>query len=90
MICHIYRIDDGERSWYSADSAEDAIRQHASLIGEDADELIEDGAEVVQLADDEMLIIYDDEPFADPSPKTTKPCREWAAVGRDIIGSTVC
>lgn len=88
--CHIFRIDDGERHWYSATSRDDAIGQHSALIGEDAESLIADGMEVTQLDDDELLTIYLDEPFRDPSPKATKTAAEWAAGGRDIIGATVC
>lgn len=47
------------------------------------------GVEITELPDDSELSIYLDYPFEDPSPKTTKTCREWADETEGEIATTL-
>ena len=76
---HTYLIDDGEKHWVSAESADDALRIHAENYGYNTvaawkDDF--DGFEITELPDDQVLDVGDsDDPTA---PRVAKTCGEWA------------
>jgi hypothetical protein len=82
MTLHVYEIEDGERNWYVAESPKEALDMHHGIYGEDTE-----GATVRQLADDEPLKVYQDEPFHDPTPSITKTCGGWATQ-KGVIATT--
>ena len=83
---HIYKIDDGEIFWYSAENEEDAFRIFKELYTDPEDR---SGVEITELPDDYELSIYLDYPYQDPSAKTTKTCREWADETEGEIATTL-
>jgi len=87
---HIYLVEKGERDWVSAASEKEAIGYLANLHGyASADEYREDENPIVTpLLDSELLKVYQDTPFRDPTPSVTKTCRQWADEREGIVAST--
>ena len=81
---HIYKIDDGEIFWYSAENEEDAFRIFKELYSDPEDR---SGVEITELSDDSELSIYLDGKCEEP--KTTKTCREWADETEGEIATTL-
>lgn len=79
---HVYLLDDGEQWWYVASSEMDALKQH-ELQMDDPNDV--SGIMIVRLSDNVPLGIYDE----DTGQKIIQTCREWAAGGKGLIGSTV-
>jgi hypothetical protein len=75
---HVYDINDGERHWYIAGSADDAL---SMLRGDGGDENRD--ATTREVSGDELLKVHQDEPTA----SVTRPAREWATVN-GCIGRT--
>ena len=68
----IYEMDDC--TWFAAASAEEAIQGYRELVGEDADEYLEESGGPYELADEGLdRLIYHD--FVDGS-ETTRTFRE--------------
>lgn len=76
----LWQVDDGERHWYSANSKEDAIKQHLEHF--DLDDVEE--IDVFQIPHDFILPVRDD--CGDLIIKTAK---QWCENGRGIVASTV-
>jgi hypothetical protein len=81
---HLFRIDDGERHWYSAVSADEATAMHKEHYYFDDVDLTID--EIVQLADDEELSVFVEDT---EESKVTKTARQWADEKSGFIGATV-
>ena len=85
---HIFKIDDGEQHWVSADDERDALRWIADDYGT-VDQYVADcEPKVTRLDDDELLGVYLDHPYRDPTARDVKPCREWAAERAGVIATS--
>lgn len=81
----VWRIDDGERHWAIAPTAERALEIVAEIFGCTLDEYRGDSVEVVP--DDEAITIRCDDEHDEAHTKTAK---EWVAdEGEGLLCSTV-
>jgi hypothetical protein len=90
MSKSLYLIDDGERDWVVAESPEAAIAENASLHGYTPEEYVaEHSPTVTRIPDDELVKVYQDTPYRDPTPYITKTAAEWAAESDGVIATSV-
>ncbi len=86
---HVFKINDGEKHWIIARNQYDAILVLASVYDMPESEIIDNLEEdIKQLPDDELLKVYQEEPFEDPSEYIETTCAEWVKGGGDIVAST--
>jgi hypothetical protein len=83
---HLYLIEDGERHWVSGESPDDAVSEFLRVTECDPYELKD--AKVTQIPDDQLVKVYQDEPFRDPTPFIEKPAWQWAAERYGMVAST--
>jgi hypothetical protein len=81
---HLFKIDDGERHWYSAVSTDEATAMHKEHYEFKDDDLCVD--EIVKVPDDEELTIAIEDI---EESKVTKTARQWADEKSGFIGATV-
>lgn len=72
---HIFRINDGEIFWYSAETREQAFKLFSEEFESDSNI---NSVRITQLPKDLEFSEFLDYPYGAPSPKETKTCREWA------------
>lgn len=88
----IWEIDDGEQSWYSAESKEEALEMYLEPLrnpktGEvDKDQLacLVEEIEVKELPQDAVLPVRNE----DDGTTVEKTVREWAAEGKGMVATT--
>ncbi|HNC58894.1 MAG TPA: hypothetical protein PLP33_25945 [Leptospiraceae bacterium] len=83
---HVFRIDDGEIFWYSAETREQAFALFSEEFESDSNI---NSVRITQLPEDLEFSVFLDYPYDDPSPKETKTCREWAAEKEGLVATTL-
>jgi hypothetical protein len=88
-IRRVFFVDDGERHWVSAESEAEALEYMRDTHGGTLAEYVADCEPTIKpVPDDQVVKVYEHEPFRDPTPCTAKPAREWAAAERGIFASS--
>jgi hypothetical protein len=87
---HIFRVDDSEYHWYSAESEQEALQMHAVEYNDydTIEAYIEDYEEpkIEILEDDKLIKVIQD---GDASDFVEQTARDWADSQRGFIASTV-
>lgn len=79
---HLYKLYDGEKHWYSAETEEEAVKMHLNHIGDDYDY---DCLAWGEMSPDKVLSVRMD----DGQGTVEKTASEWAVLGKGFVASTV-
>lgn len=82
---HLYMVDDGEKHWYSAESAAEATQMHFSLYGDDYGYDKEE-IDIIEVNPNKVIFVMNDDMDRRVVKKTAS---EWAAEGKGFVASTL-